>query len=470
MTQLFAIIKGPKLSLQKMLKYRCFIDGLELRLDTFDTIDLCELKDFVENCPLPVMFTLRPKEQGGEYAGAETTRLNTLEKLASLHPAFLDLESIVPSSFRRHLFKSYPYIQFLNSYHNFKETPSNLDALYEKIYTPDAHFTKIALKANTTIDAVRLLLFLKKSPSSVIGISMGEKGQFTRILSPCFGSPLAYAPLDKKEKILGQLDVKELQTLYRFSHLNEKTHLFALIGDPVEKSLGHFFHNQAFSKASLNAVYVKVPVQKEELALFVSSLSSLSFSGLSVTMPHKEEILSLIDDAHAAVFEMKACNTLIKEKDRFYGFNTDGKAALNVLEKRQKIAGKHILILGAGGVARAIAYEAVQKKAKITLVNRTAERANKLARELDCRGGGWELFSNLIQEKIDIIINCIPEKIKLPSKLFSLQPLVMDTVYQPRWTSFLKQASFHKCQVIHGEEMFVAQAQLQQSLWSKHLN
>ena len=192
-TLLFGVISSP--DIKSIEQNKPYIDGIELRLDHFAKIDLIELKAFLEKCGLPVMFTMRRNDQGGSFQGTEKERLELIESLCALQPAYIDLEYDVPIEFRKKLFEAYPKISFLSSYHDFKQTPDDLDALYEKIKSPHAHIHKLAVTAKSSVDALRMLEFVQSRSEKIIGISMGEEGKPTRILAPVVGCYLTYAAL-----------------------------------------------------------------------------------------------------------------------------------------------------------------------------------------------------------------------------------------------------------------------------------
>ena len=187
---LFGVIPGPDF---KSAAYLCdqakpFIDGVELRLDLFEKIDITELKNLMEQLGLPVILTVRRKDQGGAFEGDEKARLELIESLCRLQPAYIDLEYDVPSDFRKKIFTAYPKTSFISSYHDFTKTP-DLDAVYEKIKTPYAHIYKLAVTAQSSLDALRMIEFVqsRSSHEKIIGISMGEEGKSTRILAPVHG-------------------------------------------------------------------------------------------------------------------------------------------------------------------------------------------------------------------------------------------------------------------------------------------
>ncbi|MBM3198720.1 MAG: hypothetical protein FJZ58_05645 [Chlamydiae bacterium] len=160
---------------------------------------------------------------------------------------------------------------------------------------------------------------------------------------------------------------------------------------------------------------------------------------------------------------MGSVNTLIRTKRGWAGWNTDGAGALDALAKYTVIAGQHIVILGAGGTARAIAYESIKRGASVFIANRTKEKAQELASLFSCQAGGIEDIPSVY----DIIILCSP---KIPSNLCSEQllpgTLAMDVVYVPKETPFLQLAKSRGCRLVYGEEMFVQQAEQQRRLWT----
>ncbi|MES2122658.1 MAG: type I 3-dehydroquinate dehydratase [Chlamydiota bacterium] len=395
MTLLFGGHPGPELpDPQALLPH---LDGIELRLDQFAAIDFAAIGAFIKDSPVPVMLTLRKKEQGGAFQGTEEERLDLISTLCTLHPHYLDLEWDVPTEFRRRIFDTFSRIQILSSYHNFEETPPDLEALYKKVKSPYAHLTKIATTARSTSDALRMLSFVR-SKEKIVGICMGEAGELTRVLAPVAGNHLTYAKLEGGlGTASGQINSQELQELYRFRSLNRDTAVFALIGDPVDKSRSALFHNPIFREKNVNAVYVKIPLKKEELTAFFKWTDDFPVKGLSVTMPHKESVIPFLDVQSPEVLCIGACNT-IKLDGKRRGFNTDGVGALNAIENKGSMRDKHLVVVGAGGTAKAIIYEAMQRGAQVTVLNRTHEKAIALAAQLHCRAESWDRFPEVVNE------------------------------------------------------------------------
>lgn len=340
------------------------------------------------------------------------------------------------------------------SYHNFKDTP-DLDYIFQLVQRthPQADVYKLAAYARSTLDSLRMLEFLQRHPS-VIGLCMGELGSITRICAPILGIPFMYAPLSKEEiNVPGQLLADELRETYHFHQLNAQTKIFGLIGDPVDQSPGHLFHNAAFHSKGINAVYIKMPLQVAELERFFALVKKLPFGGISVTAPLKETVLPFIDEMDPLAQKIGAVNTLLFKNGKILGYNTDAAAALELLGE---VHGKTIVILGAGGAARAIAFTALEKGAHVVVVNRTPSRAQALAENLGC---SWSLTA----PPYDILINATSASMPIEEQAIIPGKTVMDiALYE---TDFIRFAHQKECQVIGGEALYVLQATAQQKLW-----
>ena len=440
------------------------IGGIEVRLDLFASIDLALVKSFLQRSCCPVMLTVRKESQGGNFKGSESEREALIEQLLALEPTFFDLESDMNPEFLYEAKAKYPKTKFIISYHNFSETPANLEEVYRSMQNYEAFSYKIAAMTHSTNDALKMLLFVKDHPKTS-AICMGKKGEFARVLGQVAGNLIDYASIDSKEQTgPGQLSVSELVDIYRYPSLDKNTSIYGLIGDPVEKSPGHLYHNRVFRKGHLNAVYVKMNVKLEELSEFMTLANKIGIRGLSVTSPLKEKILPFLDEIEPAAKKIGAVNTLLFKDGKIIGTNTDGLGALDAIEKKMPVCGKSIVLLGAGGAARAIAFEAKERGADVLVLNRTVQRAKELAVDLGCEAGGLDD----VPEDYDILINCSSDPMPIDPNKIRPNTLAMDIVYFPRQTEFLKEAALKKCQIIYGEEMFLNQAALQTAFWMEN--
>lgn len=450
-------------------------DGVELRLDYLQPFDVNTVAQLRSEFNCPMILTLRKKSQGGFYEQSEEQRLQELLSLCELNPDYLDLEYDVPKSFLADIKLRHPSIKLICSYHNFNETPEDLNGIFESLQHPYFYGYKMATQANNTLDALRMLELVNSLKGYFFtGLCMGEYGQCTRILSPILGNAMNYASLDDHHSTApGQLTLQELLTIYHYRKLNSATKIYALLGDPVHLSVGHLLHNQAMEFLNENAVYLKLRVSQNELPQLITHCRNLAFSGFSLTMPLKEAIVPLLDEIETYSEPINAINSIVNEAKKSIGFNTDGIGALQALAEKIDIAKQKIVILGAGGAARAIAYEALQQRAEVFILNRTLNKAQKLAEELGCQSYDLTYLNDLKKIGYRVIINTLPNHVyaeRSISELINANRLLanvfaMDIVYQPIRTSFLQIAQQANCVCVFGYEMFIYQALLQVKRW-----
>ncbi len=421
---LFAVIIGPTYdtACAQILQANPLAQGIEMRLDLMELTET-EKEELTQKTALPVIFN------SGE--------------------SFLQFGS-----------------QTLFSYHNFEETPQDLQLLFSHL--PQADIYKIATMAHSTLDALKMLLFVQEKSAQGIklcGICMGEKGQVSRILSPIFGSYLNYAAIDQ-QSAPGQLKLAELKSIYHYDALNKDTAIYGLIGDPTTQSPSHITHNQFFREQGINAVYVKMQIAKEELASFFSLAKKLKICGLSVTIPLKELVLPFLDEIDPVAQEIGAVNTIVFEKGKMKGYNTDAAGALDAIEAKMAVKNKTMVLLGAGGSAKAIAYEAKRRGAFVTVVARRLEQAEKIGD----RALLFEAMEEIFCEGYDILINCTPEANPIDPKHLCEKSVVMDINTKQRDTPFLTEARHKQCTIVYGIEMFINQAQGQFKLWFPYIS
>lgn len=440
------MLVGSCTSFQEIAQIAHYVDFVEIRLDHF-SID--------QKPPFPCIFTFRKQEQGGACKCTEKRRIQRLETFLAMGPEYCDIEADTDPSVIERLVEKFPNVKWIGSYHNFEKTPEDLDALLKEMENPHFSIFKVACKANTSADMLRLMLFLKRAKKPLSAISLGPFGKVSRIIAPTLGSALDYVGLSE-EMDLHRYSLRTLLETFHYRKLERGTPIYALIGDPVEKSIGDLFHNAYFQGS---AVYVKVQLKQEELKEAFSFIRQLGIKGLSVTMPLKERILLELDEAFE---EIGSINTVVFQNGKALGQNTDGEGALNAIEKQIQVKGRKIAIIGAGGTARAIAFESKRRGASVCIFNRTPAKAKLLAEEL---GVDWSQTSDIFY---DILISTLPPNVAdLP--VIRANTVVMDVVYDPKETPLLKMAKKFGCRCIYGEEMFVEQALLQQKIFRSRL-
>jgi 3-dehydroquinate dehydratase/shikimate dehydrogenase len=450
---------------QKLLTLHPQVDMVELRLDTLQSLDIPAIKELQNDFTLPMIFTLRNQRQGGNYLHSEGKRLKDLHRLAQLNPEYLDIEYDVPSHTINEIHSQFPQIKIILSYHNFKETPQDLESIYLEMQRTPAHYYKIAVTPQNILDTLRLLIWAKQAKNDLIAIGMGPYGQSSRILGPIVGCPMTYAALQGDHNPLGQLSANTLIERYRHHSLSPGTSIYGLIGNPVEQSVSDESHNSYFGKENIDAVYVKFQVNPSELSDFLKLALQLPIQGLSVTMPLKEHLIPLIDHLDPQASFVGAANTLAFKDLKIFGTNTDGIGALNAIEEKYPVKNKKIIIIGAGGAAKGIAYEAQRRGGIVTVINRNKERALELASLLNCRGEGLDHMKSCARSGYDILINCTPVSMPIDPEDILPNSIVMDITTKPMETEFLKKAKEKECFIVYGYRMFVEQALRQFEYW-----
>ncbi|MBF8263949.1 MAG: hypothetical protein HW387_1614 [Parachlamydiales bacterium] len=458
MTRLVGVVKGPTIIAAKEQIERAvpLADLIEIRLDLLDPKALQHLKELPRQKPL--IFTFRKKTQGGARDIPEQERLELFEKCLACRPEYCDIETDTDLSFFDRIAKKYPDMKIIGSFHDFEQMPAHLEEAFEAMQRPQIAHYKIAVMAKTVNDALHLMVFAREK-QHLTCIAMGHDGQVSRILGPLFGAEFCYAAIDEADAPLGQLSLSSLCDVYRFRDLNPHTKIYALLGDPVDKSRGHIFHNQSLPPGT---VYVKLHITIPDMPMFFSIMRKFPFAGFSVTMPLKEQLgkyLTRIDPASIAIGSV---NTILVQDEHLIGYNTDGAGAMNALEHHQPVKGRRLAILGAGGSARAIAYEAIARGALVIVLNRTVERAQALAKEFGCEAAPLEEFS---KTPYDVLINTVPVDLLYDPQFLNPSATVMDIVYWETQTPLLKAAHERGCVCITGWEMFQQQALLQQKIW-----
>jgi len=444
-------------------------DVIELRLDLIADHDLPRL---LKEAGKPCIVTNRSKTEGGQFKGSEEERIQVLRQAIDQGAEYIDIETSTPGPLLKSVLENKGDTQTILSHHDFTRTGDKLEPLYELMCQLPGDVLKIVTYAqdlNDNLTMFKLLARARKEEKKMIGLCMGEKGEISRILTLMMGGLLTFGSLETgKESAPGQILAATLKHVYRVNELTPATKVFGVIGDPVSKSLGYLIHNRAFRETGLSHVYV--PFWVQNVTKFFNAFEPY-LSGLSVTMPFKEDIQKVLDEVDPVARRMGAVNTVVRQDNRWVGHNTDGPGALQALETHGDLKGKQVLILGAGGTAKAIGQEVVGRGGHLTITyNRNREKAQALADELQC-----QLISirAVDQQDVDVLINCSPvgmtpnvNETPFPARLLKPKMVVFDSVYNPTETRLLKEAGEAGCQVISGLELFINQAAAQFELWT----
>jgi shikimate dehydrogenase len=251
-------------------------------------------------------------------------------------------------------------------------------------------------------------------------------------------------------------------------NINSDTILFAVLGDPVSHSLGPVMHNTAFAALGYNGAYLAFRVK--DIGKAVVGIKALGIKGASITIPHKVSVMDFLDELDDTAQKIGAVNTVLNRKGVLTGYNSDGFGVVKALFERTTIKDKNVVILGAGGAARAIGFAIISEGGRVTVINRTLAKGEKLAKDL---GADFQPISKLNQTACHILINTtpvgmFPDTDAMPIRKQDLDKamVVMDVVYNPLKTRLLRAAENIGCRTIDGVSMFVYQGAFQLELWT----
>ena len=445
---------------------------VELRLDYIN--GEVNLRRLIADRPCPVVISCRRPVDGGKWSGTEDQRQILLRIAIAEGVEYVDLEEDIAGAMPR-----FGKTKRIVSYHDFRKTPENLDEIHQRLSSLDPDIVKICTMANHPHDNLRILELARKSKVPTVGLCMGDIGVPTRILAARVGSPFTFATFHHERALApGQLSFQQMTEVYHYDRVNAETEVYGVVADPIGHSLSPAIHNAAFAELGLNKVYVPFRVPREDLDQFIDDAPALGVRGLSITIPHKEEVVKKLTEADGAVRGIGACNTLVFEGQARTGHNTDYHAAMTSLEEAMGIAGKGekplqgktALVLGAGGAGMAVVYGLVRRGAHVVVADGIARRAVAMANRFECRQVDWAARHGV---SADLLFNCTPVGMhpnvdESPFEKHHLKPsmVVFDVVYNPENTLLIKDARSRNCTVVTGVEMFVRQACLQFKLFT----
>jgi 3-dehydroquinate dehydratase/shikimate dehydrogenase len=441
-----------------------FADIVELRLDCLESDDfIADLDQLLARLSLPLILTYRPSEQGGyrvlNQDQRETFWNTDLQTLCDVEADLALTASVDPG-------------RMIVSHHDFSGVPDDLEQIYERLAALPARIVKIAVQANDITDCIHIFKLLDRARSEqreLIAIAMGNAGIATRILGPSRGAFLTYGSLeDDSATAPGQVNARQLRSVYHVDEITDETMICGLIGMPVVHSVSPHMHNAAFAAGGIDGVYL--PLEVRDVETFMKRMVHPStrkldwnLRGLSVTAPHKSSVMRLLDWVDKDAQEIGAVNTVVVEDGRLHGYNTDVYGLIEpLLERVGSLRGLSVAVIGAGGAARAAVWASQREQAKVVLFARAPNKARSLSEAFDVP---CEQLSTASFAGYDVVINATPQSPANAEQLRSAG-LVYDLIYNPVETEFMKEARAAGCQTLGGLPMLVAQARRQFEFWT----
>jgi len=263
------------------------------------------------------------------------------------------------------------------------------------------------------------------------------------------------------------------------NQINSETVLYGVIGDPIKQSKSPIMLNRAFQESGINAVYTAFHITNESLADFIKGVRVMGIGGVNVTIPHKLQVMDLLDEIDADAIALGAVNTIVNRDGRLIGYNTDGIGYVRSLKEEaiSDIAGKSIVVVGAGGAARGIIYALLKEKpSKVTIINRSVANAEQLAvsltSEIPIQVAGQDQLEACCGEA-DIVINTTSvgmyphmDETPIRGEWLKSSAVASDLIYNPLETKFLQQAKQYGCTIHGGLGMFIYQGAFAFEYWT----
>ena len=469
--RLCAVVATPSAAeaLRQLKQALRYTRTVELRLDWLRSDrERSRLLTALRRCQtkgITLLATCRRVLGGGKLAGGAEAELYWLTQAREAGCQWCDLEMETLRELPNQCARCYPLPEkILLSFHDFERTPA-LPRRLVRDGGAEADALKIAARAHTLHDSLRLLRLARHS-RDIVAVAMGEVGLPARLLALREGSALAYAPVTRATAP-GQVSLHDFKKLYRADAANRETEIYGVIGNPIGHSLSPLLHNTGYVRAKRDAMFL--PFLVEDLREFVKAIPEFRLRGISVTIPHKQAIMSYLDQCEPMAEKIAAVNTVVVLKNgKLRGSNTDCIGVLRALEGKLDLRDSRVLIFGAGGSARAAAFALAGAGAEVLICARRAAAARELARA--CHGQAIAR-RHVPSACFTLIVNATPVGMHpdadvsplLPKELNA--PLVMDLIYRPMRTALLRIAARKGRVVISGVEMFLAQGLAQWELF-----
>ena len=446
---------------------------MEFRLDYLaqPAAALPKLKHFLDLHPeATVIATCRRAVNGGKFKGSASAQLDILTKAAATGFQLVDIELQSAEVLKAaELAQLKDRVGVILSFHDFKAT-KKLEETFAEMKRYPADFYKVVSTATSLYDNVQMMKFLQahSAQHEMVGLCMGEQGIISRVLGVRAGSVFTFAAATRGEETApGQVTASELRDTYRIEMVDAATQVYGVVGDPVAHSMSPVMMNAAFRRETVNAVYLGL--HAKTMKDLLACVPDIPIRGLSVTMPYKQDIVAALSNSDALTKQIGASNTVVRSQDaKLYGFNTDVAGVVVPLEQRLTLQGAKILVVGAGGVARAAAFGLKNKGAEVFIVNRTAEKGQALAKQTKTK---YVKRADVAKMSFDVIINATSlgmganRQSPLEEKELNTK-FLFDLVYVPAETKLVKMARAKNIQIIPGLEMFVQQGARQFEIWS----
>lgn len=444
----------------KIARYAGQVPYIEVRLDYLSKLVVPSVPS---NSSTDFIATCRSARDGGHYKGTEQTRLDLLQNAAHSGFQWVDLECDVEKP------PTFPAAtRIVRSHHCFDRLPPDLPALFSRLKKAGGDVIKVASSISDTRELTSLLQWMESldqdTPFIILG--MNDLGQTSRFLGAFLGNFWTYVAEDENNKTApGQLTLDQAVKLYQLPRWKSCPSIYGVLGNPVAHSLSPPIHNQLFQQHQLEKIYLPFLLDDVKDWFDYVEKSSLPFSGFSITLPFKNDVVKCVQHNDSPV---DSINTLVKMDSVWKGINTDYSGFLKALNSRFNLKDKTAIVLGNGGVAHTVVKALIDQGVQVTVVGRNSNKVSHFAKLYGCK---YILFSDL-PVSAHICVNTTPvgqypdiDTAPLTQDQINFE-VVYDLVYHPEKTRLLDLAQRRGVETVSGIEMFVEQAALQSEAWT----
>ncbi len=470
-------------------KYKSYIDIAELRADYLDDNERLLIRAFPQMVGIPCILTIRRKIDGGEFLDGEANRTILFARALAFADEdkrknfeYIDFEEDfrVPSLQDAALAFG---IKTIRSVHSMDKPIENLTQRLESLSNGGLEIPKIAFMPKSLDDVTKLFNEASElKDSNHILIAMGPLGLPSRILSAKLKNYLTFtSPIEtaSNTSTLAHLDPITLNDVYNFKNINESTNIFGITGWPLTSTSSPIIHNNGYKSHNMNNVYIPLKAERVEQAIFFANCTGIK--GLSVTVPHKEQVLRFVQGMDEKVNAIGASNTIVKQDDEWLAYNTDASGfakSLTEFTGLKNLRGKKVAIIGAGGAARAICYAVKKLHGKACIFNRTVSKAKNLAKEFGFKYASLGTESlNLLRKYSNVIIQTTSKGMNQTGEAseendpiffydFTGREMLFDIIYVPSSTPVMTRAALAGCKVCNGYNMLKYQGYEQFELFT----
>ncbi len=454
-------------------KYKGHIDMVELRADHLNADEVEKIADFPAQCKLPAILTVRRERDGGAFKGSDKDRLPYFSGLTTF--TYVDIECDNESEELETLAKQ-SNVRIIRSKHDFEPKSGKILSGIDAIARGDDEIVKLAFMPRSLNDVTDLFIAARNLPGrDRIICAMGNIGTVSRILARRLGSYLTFtSPVELLGNIppIGHIDPIRLNEVFNIRGITDATSLCGVTGWPLAVTASPEVHRNFYNRDGLDAVMIPLPSEKIEDALRFAK--ELNFKGLAVTIPHKNALLSCVDELDNAVKQIGAANTVVFSNGKTSGYNTDAGGfakALTDFLGVSDLTGKRVAVLGAGGAAKGVVCAIASLRGDATVYARNIDKAKEISTPY---GFAAKTLTDLTADEHPyLIVQCTsvglgsvkPEDDPIPGYHFTGDEYLYDIIYKPAVTPLMARAQKAGARTECGLSMLREQAELQHALF-----